>query len=245
VHSATISIDSDKPEVHDRFRGLDGLFVRATRAVRLLSERGVRTVVGFTPTKLNWRDGPGVVALAADRGAAAANLSEYVPAGRGPLNLALAPSELQYVLHEWIRLRAEYRDVLQVIWHDCRVGMLVPEEEKRSYVGCGAGRLVARIKPDGTLTPCVFLPDGLGNLRERSFTDIWTNSTLLRQYRERAGHYSGNCAECEFLETCGGCRAVASAYSGGNSLAGDPHCWIKLVDPRALGGLAAGESLPM
>ena len=34
---------------------------------------------------------------------------------------------------------------MDVIWHDCRVGMLVPDDERRDYVDCGAGRLVARI----------------------------------------------------------------------------------------------------
>lgn len=245
LHSVTISIDSHDPAVHDRFRGLDGLFEKAVSAVRLLAARGVRVVMGFTPTKLNWRDGAHVVRLAADLGAAAVNLSEYVPAGRGAIGLALSPDELRQVLEEWIGLRETYRDVLQVVWHDCRVGMLVADEDRRSYVGCGAGRLVARITPDGTLTPCVFLPNSLGTFREQTFRDMWSNSSLLRQYRERAGHYSGNCGECEHLATCGGCRAVACAYSGGDSLAGDPHCWVKLIGPADLRSLPAGESLPV
>ncbi|MFL6291395.1 MAG: radical SAM protein, partial [Thermoanaerobaculia bacterium] len=84
VHSVTVSLDSDQPAVHERFRQLPGLFDRAVGAVRLLVERGVRVVVGFTPTRLNWRDGRGVVELAFSLGADAVNLSEYVPAGRGP-----------------------------------------------------------------------------------------------------------------------------------------------------------------
>jgi AdoMet-dependent heme synthase len=90
----------------------------------------VRVVVGFTPTRLNWRDGPEVVALAGRLGARAANLSEYVPAGRGPTDLALSPADLREVLQQWIRLREEYRGRLDVIWHDCRVGMLVPDDER-------------------------------------------------------------------------------------------------------------------
>jgi MoaA/NifB/PqqE/SkfB family radical SAM enzyme len=133
VHSVTVSIDSHRPEVHDRFRGLSGLFRSATTAVRTLAEIGVRVVVGFTPTTLNWRDGADVVSLARDLGAAAVNLSEYVPAGRGSTGLALAPEELRQVLQQWVGLRETYKDSIQVIWHDCRVGMLVPEEEKRSY----------------------------------------------------------------------------------------------------------------
>lgn len=245
IKSVTISIDSHRREVHDAFRRLPGLYARAILAVRRLVSRGVRVVVGFTPTRMNWKDGPDVVALAASLGAAAVNLSEYVPAGRGTLDLALAPNELREVLETWIALREAYREGLSVMWHDCRVGMLVPPEEKRDYVGCGAGRLVARIMPDGTVTPCVFLPTAIGVLPRRSFARIWRDSQLLAQFRERTGHVSGNCGRCGHLSTCGGCRAVAHAYSHGDPLAGDPHCWIQ---PDALGDLkqlADGEGLPV
>lgn len=251
VHSVTVSLDSHRPEVHDHFRQASGLHYRTLMAISRLVARGIRVVVGFTPTRLNWRDGPEVVALAASLGAAAANLSEYVPAGRGPLSLALAPEDLRDVLLDWIRMRQAYRGRVEVIWHDCRVGMLVPDDERRKYVGCGAGRLVARILPDGTVTPCVFLPTAIGGLRERPFRELWADSALLAQFRVRQGAVGGNCGACEFLSTCGGCRAVAYAYSGGDPLAGDPHCWVQpapadTADTTAeMTGLAAGEALPM
>src|ERR1035437_7509838 len=142
VKSVTVSIDSHQPDVHDYIRQLPGLFRRAAEAVRLLVQVGVRVVVGFTPTKLNWRDGTGVIEHALRLGADAVNLSEYVPAGRGAINLALSPTELRQILEEWVLLRDRYKGLIQIIWHDCRVGMLVPSSEKRNYVGCGAGRLV-------------------------------------------------------------------------------------------------------
>jgi AdoMet-dependent heme synthase len=251
VHSVTVSLDSHRPEVHDRFRQFPGLYGRTLTAVRRLVDRGVRVVVGFTPTRLNWRDGTEVVALAAGLGASAVNLSEYVPAGRGPLSLALAPHELRRVLQEWIGMREAYRGHLDMIWHDCRVGMLVPDDERRKYVGCGAGRLVARICPDGAVTPCVFLPTVIGGVREQPFRQLWAESALLAKFRVRQGVVTGNCGSCEFLASCGGCRAVAYAYSGGDPLAGDPHCWVQPAMPGqasgagAMTGLAAGEALPM
>jgi len=244
VHSVTVSLDSHRPAVHDHFRQFPGLYERTLTAIRRLVARDLRVVVGFTPTRLNWRDGPKVIALAGRLGAAAVNLSEYVPAGRGPLDLALTPGELRQVLQEWIRLREAYRGRLEVIWHDCRVGKLVPDDERRKYVGCGAGRLVARIMPDGTVTPCVFLPTAIGGLRDRPFRRLWAESDLLTSFRVRQGAVSGNCGGCEFLATCGGCRAVAYAYSGGDPLAGDPHCWVQ-PSTDAMAGLPAGESLPL
>lgn len=245
VKSVTISIDSHLPEVHDKFRRLKGLHAQAIRAVRLLTARGIRVVVGYTPTKLNWKHGGSVISLAHELGANAVNLSEYVPAGRGGIELALAPAELHQTLQEWIAAREQYKGRLEVMWHDCRVALLVTEEEKRKYVGCGAGRLVARIMPDGTVTPCVFLPTAIGTLADTPFKTMWQDAQLLHQFRARSGNISGNCGKCEFLNTCGGCRAVSYAYSGGDPLAGDPHCWIRHHTPEISQLFAAGEALPV
>jgi radical SAM protein with 4Fe4S-binding SPASM domain len=245
VKSVTISIDSHLSEVHDQFRRLKGLHAKALAAVRQLVARNIRVVVGYTPTKLNWKHGRSVIDLAYDLGANAVNLSEYVPAGRGSIELALSPTELRQTLEEWIDAREQYKGRMEVMWHDCRVALLVAEEEKRKYVGCGAGRLVARILPDGTVTPCVFLPTSIGSLAATPFKTMWQNAQLLHQFRARAGNVSGNCGGCQFLETCGGCRAVAYAYSGGDPLAGDPHCWIRQHTPEISALFAAGEALPV
>jgi len=245
VHSVTVSIDSHIPSIHNDFRQTIDLFDRAIRAVRLLSRRGVRVVVGFTPTRLNWHDGPSVIALAEKLGAKAVNLSEYVPAGRGNLELALEPEELHDVLNQWIELREFYKGRMEIIWHDCRVGMLCPPEDKRDYVGCGAGRLVARILPDGTVTPCVFLPTEIGSLQTDRFSELWRQSGLLSKFRNRKDFFRGNCGDCEHLSTCGGCRAVAYAYSGGDPFAGDPHCWVKQGEGLEMKSLAYGENLPI
>jgi len=245
VHSVTVSVDSHLPEIHDNFRNFDGLHAHAVKAIQLLVEQGVRVVVGFTPTKTNWQQGRQVIQLAINLGANAVNLSEYVPAGRGPIGLSLSYENLHAVLLEWINMREEFQEYIQVIWHDCRVGMLVSEEEKRKYLGCGAGRLVARICPDGRVTPCVFLPTTIGSFRHSSFLNMWKNSHLLKQFREREGHIKGNCGECEHLQTCGGCRAVAYAYSDGDPLAGDDHCWVKLKAGDVMECLPKGEGLPI
>lgn len=244
IDSITISVDSHLPEVHDGFRNVRGLHDKALRAISLLRQRGIRVVVGFTPTLINWRHGGDVVRLALKMGANAANLSEYVPAGRGTQGLALPPEQLQQVLQEWIDLRKSLNGRMEVVWHDCRVATLVPEDEKRDYVGCGAGRFVARILPNGTVTPCVFLPTPIGSLKEQPFFELWENSLLMSQFRDRKT-YSGNCGGCEHLHTCGGCRAVAYAYSDGDPLAGDPHCWIEPAHPSKNIELLNGEALPI
>lgn len=244
IDSMTVSVDSHLDAIHDGIRQTPGLLRKAKHAIALLRERDVRVVVGFTPMKMNYTHGRAVVELARELGANAVNLSQYVPAGRGAVDHALPPEGLHAVLREWIEMRRAYAGRPQIIWHDCRVALIVPPDEKRDYLGCGAGRLVARILPDGTVTPCVFLPTPLGNVRNSDFMQLWTESDVLRVLRERKPHITGNCGSCEHLSRCGGCRAVAHAYSNGNLLAGDPHCWIVPEGTPLESAYSEGEGLP-
>jgi len=88
--------------------------------------------------------------------------------------------------------------------------------------GCGAGRIYAGIQPDGVVVPCVFMPIPVGNIRERSFRDIWDSSREFNLLRDR-DNFTGHCRNCEYRNFCGGCRARAYYYKS-SLLADDPGC---------------------
>jgi AdoMet-dependent heme synthase len=224
VRSVTISLDASQAELHDHFRQHKGLFDKAIQAISLLLNEGIRVVVSFTPTLLNYQEGSEVVKLAYKLGASAVNMSEYVPAGRGTQSLSLPPDLLKDVLTEWINMRKMYKGKIQIIWHDCRASLLVSEEDQDKYSGCGAGKLTARIMANGTLTPCVFLSTPVGNLKTDSFKELWVSSGLLNAIRER-DLTGGNCSTCVHKSKCGGCRAFSMAHYG-SPLMGDPSCWL-------------------
>jgi len=95
--------------------------------------------------------------------------------------------------------------------------------------GCGAGRLYCAIQPNGLVTPCVFMPMVVGDLRRRSLKEIWLNSQVMNDLRDR-GKLKGRCGRCEYKYVCGGCRARAYAYHG-DYLAPDPGCIKELEEP--------------
>jgi AdoMet-dependent heme synthase len=238
VRGVTVSVDGADAATHDHMRQRRGLFERTIKAIQTLVSHDVRVVVSFTPTRINHHHGPAVVRLSHELGAEAVNMSEYVPAGRGTLDLALPPDQLRGVVQQWIDMRREYLGRIRIIWHDCRVALLVPPEERDLYSGCGAGRLTARLCVDGTLTPCVFLPNVAGDLRVTPFREVWERSALLRAIRDRSALHDGNCARCDWKSICGGCRAVSMATYG-DVMRGDPSCWIvredaPLISPSAL-----------
>ena len=65
------------------------------------------------------------------------------------------------------------------------------------------------------------MPVTAGNLRERSFADLWRTAPVFGDLRDpRLG---GRCGVCEFSKICGGCRCRAYATHG-DYLAEDPAC---------------------
>jgi radical SAM protein with 4Fe4S-binding SPASM domain len=99
-----------------------------------------------------------------------------------------------------------------------------------AHGSCPAGKYYCRITPEGEVTPCPYMPVSAGNLRERSFADLWESAGVFNDLREpRLG---GRCGDCEFRKICGGCRCRAYATSG-DYLAEDPACGYQ---PGAHGG---------
>lgn len=225
VHSVCVSLDGSTPATHEYVRQRSGLFAKTTAAVQRLADAGVRVIVGYTPVRSNFHEAESVIDLAYNLGASGVNLSEFVPTGRGTLDLCLRPDELHKVIDTWAQRKEFYAGRMDVYWHDCRVGQFVAPEDKDKYIGCAAGQVLARITVDGHVAPCVTLPVKVGNLREQRFQDIWRDSPFLHKLRNRSNIQTGNCATCELKSTCGGCRAVSMGFYG-DAFRGDPYCWI-------------------
>ncbi|RLG60519.1 radical SAM/SPASM domain-containing protein, partial [Candidatus Geothermarchaeota archaeon] len=89
------------------------------------------------------------------------------------------------------------------------------------------------LDPDGTITPCVFFPLAVGNIKMNSFEEIWDNNKVFLDLRDRE-KLKPNCGTCRFKYVCGGCRARAYGYFG-DYLAPDPGCinnieaWKRLI----------------
>ncbi len=79
------------------------------------------------------------------------------------------------------------------------------------FGGCPAGRYYCNIQPNGIVSPCMFSPyePVAGNVRERTFMDVWDNSELFNNLRD-ATPIRERCKNCKYYKVCGGgCRAYA------------------------------------
>ncbi len=78
------------------------------------------------------------------------------------------------------------------------------------------------VSSTGEVYPSGFLPLSAGNVRERPLLEIYRESPLFQELRNKA-LLKGKCGLCEYREICGGSRARAWAETG-DYLAADPRC---------------------
>ena len=105
-----------------------------------------------------------------------------------------------------------------------------PLLQNYAHGSCPAGKYYCRITPAGDVTPCPYMPVAAGNLRERSFAELWRGAPVFDDLRDPK--LGGRCGACEFSKICGGCRCRAYATYG-DYLAEDPACGYQ---PGAYGG---------
>jgi radical SAM protein with 4Fe4S-binding SPASM domain len=218
-----ISIDSTVPESHDSFRGLSGAWELSVSALRAAREAGLETQLDVTLTDQNWKEIDSFLELGVGLRARAVNFFFLVCTGRAmSTNISTEnyDSAIQYIaelLSRERRLMVRARcapHIYRILHQD---GFPVPDGTR----GCLAGRSYMRIDPEGNVTPCPYMPLTVGNIKEKSLTSIWEDSSILKQLRQET--YKGRCGLCEFAEICGGCRARA-LLKNNDIMEEDPLC---------------------
>jgi radical SAM protein with 4Fe4S-binding SPASM domain len=78
---------------------------------------------------------------------------------------------------------------------------------------CSAGRSTARLTPSGRLTPCVAIPEAVGSLRERPFSELW-RSPVLEKLRSIRLEDLPECRDCDLRAFCVRCPGQALVEEG-------------------------------
>jgi radical SAM protein with 4Fe4S-binding SPASM domain len=233
VSGFAISVDALDAKQHDAFRHAPGSLAAATAALERLRRHRLDFIVQTTVTKRSKHQLGELAAWAAAQGAVCFNAYFLVATGRGARLSDLSPVEYEAALAELVALSREYLGRMMVrakcAPHFMRhVHQSVPDSPILHYrTRCPCGTQYCRITPDGKLTPCPYIPLPAGDLRQRSFGDVWLRAPLLELLR--TGELGGRCGRCEYRQLCGGCRARALAVQG-DLLAEDPAC---AYQPRA------------
>ena len=212
--TVAISLDSSIPERHDEFRGVKGCWEHAVNAIKALKKAGIEVQVNCTVTQQNYDEVDDIMALAEDLGVDNFHLFFLVPTGRGTDIKDITPRMYEDMITSTLAKTTKYK--LNVKPSCAPQFMRVAKEQgvdmSRWVRGCMAGLYYCRIYPSGEVTPCPYMPVSLGNIRKRSFKDIWFNSEVFKALRD-FDRLKGKCGLCEYRDVCGGCRARAYGVS--------------------------------
>ena len=232
INGVQVSIEGPE-EIHDSIRG-SGSFAASCKGVAHLLKAGLRVTLNATLSEINAEKFRDMVDIANALGVQRLGFSRLVPSGRGLdlVNKMIGQERIREIYESIFAIDTGNLEIVtgDPVASQMRSGPGVAEDcGSIAASGCAAGISGLTILPDGTVTPCRRLAIPVGNVREDSLREIWANSEILEQLRDRS-QYKGRCGNCKRWAVCRGCRAIAYAYSltrgEGDILAEDPQCFI-------------------
>ena len=233
-----ISFDAANPAIHDMVRNKPGSFDLALRAVEATKKAGILLQINTTAMEYNMPHLPELIDFADQSGAGIMLMYQLVAVGRGEKieKATLKKSANRYLSELISEKQRNAKTIIEPVagpqyWPYLLErggirGGLPLQLAGKVFHGCAAGRGFVYVKANGDVWPCPFVEVSGGNIRDRSFHDIYTESAVFKDLRKREEKLKGLCGECQYKTVCGGCRGRAHAYSG-DYLAEDPRCFIR------------------
>ncbi|MDP6524419.1 MAG: 12,18-didecarboxysiroheme deacetylase [Kiritimatiellia bacterium] len=244
-----ISIDGLQ-ETNDLFRGVEGAFEQALQGVRSCLSRGVKVGLRFTITRSNYKDVPGIFDLIEKEGIPRVCFYHLVYTGRG--SSLIESSRMTHeetrrtvdLIMERTKALHEAGKTVEVLTVDNHTDgpyvymrLLKENPERAANVlellkmngGNSSGTGIGCVSWDGSVHPDQFWRHhSFGNVRERLFSDIWTDTSeeLLGKLRERKKYLKGRCAACKWLDICNGNFRVRAEAVSGDIWAEEPDCYL-------------------
>ena len=218
-----VSLDATD-ETHDRIRNVPGLANKAIKTLEMLAllKKSSSLNIGINQTiiKENIKDIDPVNKLAKKMGiehkvylAVDNHESRIFSCGekRFELNLASHYTEdekkqLYEKIENVLETGRDFKGVTDInyIWHLVEK-YLLKEQRKRILkktnpvnLPCMAGFLYFRLMPDGNVMPCTMIPHTIGNIKEKSFSEIWF-SEKANMIRKQIKNCPGCWVECDIV----------------------------------------------
>jgi 12,18-didecarboxysiroheme deacetylase len=243
-----ISLDG-LDEVNDRFRGVKGAFRRAMDGILACQDAGIKVGLRFTMNRLNAQEIPGIFDLLEKHDIPRVCFYHLVYAGRGSdlmkedLSHQETREAVDLIIDRTAGLfgRGKVKEVLTVDNHAdgpyLYLRMLRQNSPRAAEVlsllqmndGNNSGRGIGCISWDGSVHADQFWRHySFGNVKERNFSEIWTDlsNPLMKRLKDKKPYVKGRCAECKWLQVCGGNFRVRAEAATGDLWACDPACYL-------------------
>ena len=200
-----LSLYGATAKTHDYITQVAGSFERTLAAIKELVKAGIEVTVKTTLMNLNIHESDDLKAMCEQLG-----VHDRISAGIAPMkNGSLEPQ--QYDL--------SFEDMeMYLSAHDFDLSYLLEKQEKDPVhrFNCKAGKAGCSISPSGIVYPCVMMPMAVGNLREKSFREIWHTqpSEELKRLRNLTSADLPVCSKCDLTPYCIRCPGVVYLETG-------------------------------
>ncbi|MFC1923887.1 radical SAM protein [Chloroflexota bacterium] len=234
VKTVAVSLYGADAESHDDFCGREGSWERTMAGIRNVTITGIPLQINTCIHKYNLPQFDDVVTMAKELGAISIEVFSFVTAGRGKENpdLALTTEDQKHLIGQIIQHQLQdqnmvYRCIgIPQYWVEVeRMG--ASKEVMGQFIRscCGAALRYCCVFYEGTVYPCTVLQKEAGNIREKSFQEIWHDSEVFRKMRDR-DKLEGKCHNCIYRQICGGARCIVFEKTGSLTKE-DGNCWFK------------------
>jgi len=248
-----VSLDGGR-ETHDKFRGFPGSFDKAIEGIRNAKAAGMKVGLRMTINKRNWQDIPELFDIMEKEDIPRACFYHLVYAGRGSelMKEDLDHTETRAAVRLIMdRTKAMFDkgltpEVLTVDNHAdgplVYMELLKEDPERAEEVlqllqwnqGNSTGNGIGCVSWNGEVYADQFWRHfSFGNVRERPFSEIWTDvsgdtdkSELMKRLKDKRPYVKGRCAECKWLQICGGNFRVRAEAATGDLWEPDPACYL-------------------
>lgn len=211
IQVVDISLYGTEPEVHEAVTKTSGSFHKTIEAIELLKKRRIKLRLKCPLMKVNMRAFKSVIGWAEVHGVdwiLDPNITERRNGDKEPTYLRIDEGELRqfyfYILQR--SDNGEKKRSNRFPSDRCEIPL--------NEAPCSASHSSCYISPYGDVQPCIEIPILCGNLRDRSFKDIWKNSREMLKVRAIKRKDSKTCLDCPTPEYCHRCMGQAFVEQG-------------------------------
>ncbi|HUW20199.1 MAG TPA: radical SAM protein [Sedimentisphaerales bacterium] len=245
---AGISLDGPE-QFHDNFRKTTGSFQATLKGIEKCKKAGIKTGLRFTITKANALHVPTIFDIAASSGVTRICFYHLIRTGRAKDLDAqtLSPQQTRQTIETIIQKTADFAreslvdEVLTVGNHADGPFLLLRmlKENHRGYEdarnlllangGNKTGQNIACVTWDGAVHPDQFwLNYSLGNVKEKSFENIWQDSAepVLNKLRNKSTFADPRCLTCRWFDLCKGNYRFLGPDPDPKSWLNEPPCYL-------------------
>lgn len=202
IDKIQVSLDGGSSKTHDPFRGRNGAFEQTIEGIKRLRKR-LEVSLEVTIHRNNAHEVNDIIKLASDLGCCEVKFVNIFPTGRAYgifQHYQLSEVQKGMLVNKYQELQQKYPDIHINYGSNCN------DITQKDSTVCTAGVIGANVDEKGNVLPCIMgiSVESLyaGNVLEKTFSEIWYHSPLLKRMRNLPDKPGLSCGTCSWRSEC-------------------------------------------